>query len=58
MPCDPEYLANIRMFEHLNEDDRIALASVVNELKIPAGHTLLPGGRSWRLALPNANGPN
>ena len=22
MPCDPNFLAKIRMFDHLNEDDR------------------------------------
>lgn len=44
MPCDPNLLANIRMFEHLNEDDRIALAQVVDELKVPAGHTLFQAG--------------
>jgi CRP/FNR family transcriptional regulator, cyclic AMP receptor protein len=44
MPCDPNYLANIRMFEHLNEDDRIALATVVDELKVPEGHTLFQAG--------------
>lgn len=44
MPCDPNLLANIRMFEHLNEDDRIALAPVVDELKVPAGHTLFQAG--------------
>ena len=44
MPCDPNFLANIRMFEHLNEDDRIALANVVDELKVSAGHTLFQAG--------------
>lgn len=44
MPCDPNFLANIRMFEHLNEDDRIALAEVVDELKVPASHTLFQAG--------------
>jgi CRP/FNR family transcriptional regulator, cyclic AMP receptor protein len=44
MPCDPNYLANILMFEHLNEDDRVALASVIDELKVPAGHTLFQAG--------------
>ena len=44
MPCDPDYLANIRMFEHLNEEDRIALANVVDELKVPEGHTLFQAG--------------
>jgi uncharacterized membrane protein len=44
MPCDPDYLANIRMFENLNEDDRIALANVVDELKVSEGHTLFQAG--------------
>jgi CRP/FNR family cyclic AMP-dependent transcriptional regulator len=44
MPCDPSFLANIRMFELLNEDDRLALAKVVDELKVPAGHTLFQAG--------------
>lgn len=44
MPCEPDYLANIRMFENLNEDDRIALANVVDELKIPEGHLLFQAG--------------
>ena len=39
MPCNPGFLANIRMFELLNEDDRQALAQVVDELTVPAGHT-------------------
>ena len=44
MPCDPNFLANITMFEHLNEDDRVALAAVVDELKVPEGHTLFQAG--------------
>ncbi len=44
MPCAPDYLANIRMFENLNEDDRIALANVIDELTIPEGHTLFQAG--------------
>ena len=44
MPCDPDYLVSIRMFEHLNGDDRIALAKVVDELKVPAGETLFHAG--------------
>lgn len=31
MPCDPNFLDNIRMFELLDEDDRVALAKVVDE---------------------------
>jgi CRP/FNR family transcriptional regulator, cyclic AMP receptor protein len=44
MPCEPDFLANIKMFELLNEDDRIALAGVVDDLKVPAGHTLFQAG--------------
>ena len=44
MPCDPNFLANIKMFELLNEDDRVALAKVVDELPVPAGHTLFQAG--------------
>ncbi len=44
MPCDPNFLANITMFEHLNEDDRVALAQVVDELKVPASNTLFQAG--------------
>jgi uncharacterized membrane protein len=32
------------MFEHLNEDDRVTLAKVVDELKVPANHTLFQAG--------------
>jgi uncharacterized membrane protein len=32
------------MFEHLNEDDRVALAKVIDELKVPADHTLFQAG--------------
>src|SRR6267142_4616202 len=44
MPCDPSFLANIKMFELLNEDDRLALGKVVDELKLPEGHTLFQAG--------------
>jgi len=44
MPCNPSFLANIKMFELLNEDDRVALAKVVDELNVPAGHTLFQAG--------------
>lgn len=44
MPCDPIFLANIKMFELLNEGDRIALAAVVDELTVPEGHTLFQAG--------------
>jgi CRP/FNR family cyclic AMP-dependent transcriptional regulator len=44
MPCDPSFLADIQMFELLNEGDRVALAAVVDELTVPAGHTLFQAG--------------
>jgi uncharacterized membrane protein len=44
MPCDPIFLSNITMFELLNESDRIALAAVIDELTVPAGHTLFQAG--------------
>lgn len=44
MPCDPIFLTDINMFELLNEDDRQALAEVVDELDVAAGHTLFQAG--------------
>lgn len=44
MPCDPQFLANINMFELLTEDDRTELGKVIDELKIPAGQTLFQAG--------------
>lgn len=44
MPCDPSFLAQIKMFELLNEGDRVALAEVVDELAVPEGHTLFQAG--------------
>ena len=44
MPCDPQFLANINMFELLTEDDRTELGKVIDELKVPAGQTLFQAG--------------
>jgi CRP/FNR family cyclic AMP-dependent transcriptional regulator len=44
MPCDPVFLANIKMFELLDEDDRVALAAVVDELTVPSGQPLFQAG--------------
>jgi uncharacterized membrane protein len=44
MPCQPELLATTKMFELLDEDDRIALAQVIDEQKVPAEHTLFQAG--------------
>ncbi|MEP6920988.1 MAG: DUF1003 domain-containing protein [bacterium] len=44
MPCNPVFLSSITMFELLDEGDRIALADVIDEMKVPAGHTLFQAG--------------
>jgi len=44
MPCDPRFLANITMFELLDDDDRLALANVIDEVNVPAGNTLFQAG--------------
>ena len=44
MPCDPQFLANIKMFERLDEDDRIELGKVIDESKLPAGQVLFQTG--------------
>ncbi len=44
MPCHPDYLVNIRMFDHLTEEDRTELANVIDELKVAQGHTLFQAG--------------
>lgn len=44
MPCEPQFLTHIHMFGHLNEDDRQALASVIDQQKIAGGETLFHAG--------------
>ena len=44
MTCDPNLLTEIKMFASLDEDDRQALAEVVDKLKLDAGHTLFQAG--------------
>ena len=44
MPCEPEFLSNIRLFGQLDEDDRIELAKVIDELQVNAGETLFHAG--------------
>ncbi|HEX6730488.1 MAG TPA: hypothetical protein VF074_10775 [Pyrinomonadaceae bacterium] len=43
MPCDPNFLANIKMFELLTDDDRLELANVIDELKVSEGQKLFSG---------------
>ena len=44
MPSDPNFLANIKMFDLLDEDDRVALAAVIDEKTVPAGDMLFQAG--------------
>jgi uncharacterized membrane protein len=44
MPCEPNLLAGVKMFNLLDEDDRVALAQVIDEMTFPAGHTLFQTG--------------
>lgn len=44
MPCNPDYLVNIGVFEHLSEDDRASLSDVVDEVEVKAGQTLFEAG--------------
>jgi uncharacterized membrane protein len=44
MPCNVEMFAGIALFEMLDEEDRIALASVVDYQKLEAGQTLFQTG--------------
>ena len=44
MPCEPDLLIGIKMFELLDEDDRTALARVIDEQKLGEGQTLFQAG--------------
>jgi CRP/FNR family transcriptional regulator, cyclic AMP receptor protein len=44
MPCDVEMLAGIAFFDMLDEDDRTALAGVIDYEKLDAGQTLFQAG--------------
>ena len=44
MPCDPNLLTEIKLFELLSEDDRRVLAEVVDDLNASAGNTLFEAG--------------
>ena len=43
MPCDPELLKGIAIFELLHDDDRIELAKVVDSLRLQSRRNTLPG---------------
>jgi uncharacterized membrane protein len=44
MPCDARTLAEVELFEHLNDDDRANLAGVIDLRKLAAGDTLFQVG--------------
>ena len=44
MPCDAAMLAEIELFEHLNDDDRLKLAEVVDYRRLEAGTKLFEAG--------------
>jgi uncharacterized membrane protein len=44
MPIDASYLADIQIFNLLDENDRIALAAQLDEVSLPAGHMLFKTG--------------
>jgi CRP/FNR family cyclic AMP-dependent transcriptional regulator len=44
MGCDVALLSGIEIFEHLHDDDRNALANVVDTIKLAAGETLFNAG--------------
>jgi CRP/FNR family transcriptional regulator, cyclic AMP receptor protein len=44
MPCEARTLAEVELFEHLNDDDRANLAKVIDVRKLAAGDTLFQVG--------------
>lgn len=44
MPCTAEMLADVELFEHLDDDDRSRLAQVVDLRRLTAGATLFSAG--------------
>ena len=44
MPCEARTLAEVELFEHLNDDDRENLAQVIDVRKLAAGDTLFQVG--------------
>jgi CRP/FNR family transcriptional regulator, cyclic AMP receptor protein len=44
MPCEATMLAEVELFEHLNDDDRTSLAEAIDVREIAAGDTLFKAG--------------
>ena len=45
MPCEPELLAEVELFEHLNHDDRVRLAQLIGGHQLSAGSILFHAGQ-------------
>jgi len=44
MGCDPKLLTGVKLFELLSDEDREALAAVVDSIHVPGGQTLFEAG--------------
>ena len=44
MPCDVRQFDDIEFFSHLTDDDRAALAEIVDATELPSGKTLFVAG--------------
>ncbi len=44
MPCDPQMLEGVVLFEHLNDQDRLTLAEVIDLRQVGEGTTLFQAG--------------
>lgn len=44
MPCNVEMLADVELFEHVNEEDRARLAEFIDFIQLAAGETLFKTG--------------
>lgn len=44
MGCDPQLLSGVKLFELLSDEDRAALAAVVDNINVTAGQTLFEAG--------------
>lgn len=45
MPCTPELLADVELFEHMNDEDRAHLAQFIGSRGLPAGALLFQAGQ-------------
>jgi CRP/FNR family cyclic AMP-dependent transcriptional regulator len=44
MPCDPQTLADVELFEHVSEEDRVRLAEFIDIAQVAAGEALFRAG--------------